>query len=405
VPASAAGALPALQPPVAALSATGAPSTGAHALGFQQNPQAEHLTTATLSRLAQAVPASVDLSQYNPPVGNQGQVGSCTAWATGYYLRGWYARRGGYYPSGPDANGGFAPMYTYAQIVHGQNIGTTFPANLTIQQQQGIDSRADYTQGDYDYTDQPTAAEQAYAGQYTIPGWHDVAGPAEGGPALQSWIEATIAGGNPVVISIPVYDNFFSLSPSNFFYASPSGPYEGGHALFASKYDANGLWVENQWGTGWGLNGWAELSWSFLNQYQWEAATIQTPAPPTLAPFRRYYNPSTATHWVTTGLVGAGYTYEEKIADLLRAPQPNTRALYDCLHGANDHFVSMDAGCEGYVRLSIDGYLYTTPITGTTTIQIYRCYRQTGLGSDHFISADPRCEGQMTEGSLGYALP
>jgi hypothetical protein len=39
-------------------------------------------------------------------------------------------------------------------------------------------------------------------------------------------------------------------------------------------YDANGVWIENTWGTSWGLYGWAELSWSFINQYAWEAANI-----------------------------------------------------------------------------------------------------------------------------------
>src|SRR5579883_1720069 len=48
----------------------------------------------------------------------------------------------------------------------------------------------------------------------------------------------------------------------------------GGHAVFATKYDANGLWIENSWGTSWGLNGWGELSWSFVNQYVTAAATM-----------------------------------------------------------------------------------------------------------------------------------
>jgi C1A family cysteine protease len=36
------------------------------------------------------IPARVDLSRYLPPVGDQGGIGSCTAWATGYAARALY---------------------------------------------------------------------------------------------------------------------------------------------------------------------------------------------------------------------------------------------------------------------------------------------------------------------------
>lgn len=113
--------------------------------------------------------ASVDLSQYAPPVGDQGSVLSCVSWATGYYLRGWYAKRDGYYPSGGASNtGSYAPMYPYSQLVHGQNTGTNFNDTLNILQQQGIDTRADYTQGDYNYTSPPTSVETANAAHIKI---------------------------------------------------------------------------------------------------------------------------------------------------------------------------------------------------------------------------------------------
>src|SRR5689334_1387751 len=87
--------------PLAARTANGAPGSGLHSLGFTPNPTATRLALAAPSaaQLA-ALPASVDLSQNAPPVGDQGSVNSCTSWATGYYLRGWYAKRDGYYPSG-----------------------------------------------------------------------------------------------------------------------------------------------------------------------------------------------------------------------------------------------------------------------------------------------------------------
>jgi hypothetical protein len=90
-------------------------------------PPLNTLATTTL-------PASVDLSRYNPPVENQGPVNSCAAWATDYYLRGWYAKRDGYYPlGGPDGAGGFEPMYTFAQLKTGWSDGTSLDDNLDLQ--------------------------------------------------------------------------------------------------------------------------------------------------------------------------------------------------------------------------------------------------------------------------------
>jgi hypothetical protein len=258
-----------LTPPAAALQANGMPSDGTHALGLVPNPAALHPATYFDSATLQAsLPATVDLSQYNPPVGNQRGLGSCVSWATGYYLRGWYAKRDGYYPTGgAGGTGSFAPMYVYSQLTHGQNVGTYFKDNLNIIQQ-GIDTRADYVQGDYDNWDLPTAAEYANASHYKLASYSDV-----GGSNLQNWIEASIAGGNPVAIGIPVYPEFDAASATNPLVGLPK-PGErsrGGHAVFASKYDANGLWIENSWGTGFGLHGYAELSWSFVNRYAFEA--------------------------------------------------------------------------------------------------------------------------------------
>jgi hypothetical protein len=97
-----------------------------------------------------------------------------------------------------------------------------------------------------------------------------------GGTSLQTWIENSLAAGNPVAVMIPVYPEFRNVSGPGWL-VTPPLPGEtssGNHALFGSKYDSNGLWIENSWGTGYGNNGYAELSWSFINQYAFEAVNI-----------------------------------------------------------------------------------------------------------------------------------
>jgi hypothetical protein len=252
--------------PKGALKAQGMPSTGQYTTGDVPGRR----STASLRRplmTMSTTPTAVDLSQWDPPVGNQGGVQSCSAWSTGYYLRGWYARRDGYYP-GSDAagTGSFSPMYTYSQLVNGQNTGTRITDNLNIQQSQGIDTRSDYWQGTGNYTQPPTQAETVNADQCTIfSSWDMTSSSYLGGwqSWIQSYIEQTLASGHPVVIAFPVYANFKNLNSTNYYYSSPSGKNLGNHAAFALAYDNNGLWIENSWGTGWAANGYAELSWSF----------------------------------------------------------------------------------------------------------------------------------------------
>ncbi len=218
------------------------------------------------------LPASVDLSQYAPPVGNQGQVGSCASWATGYYLRGWYARKSGTFPQVSPV--GFEPEYLYSQINGGSDNGSSFYGNFSILTQQGIDSRADYRQGDFDYLDQPTASEKANAAQNKILGYNVLYVGTGSLASDQQAIEAAMAAGFPVVLGIAVYNSFYYASATNHLVDSTSGPLYGYHGIFAAKYDAAGVWIENSWDTWWGLNGWAELSWNYVANASDEAYTM-----------------------------------------------------------------------------------------------------------------------------------
>jgi len=281
-----------LFPPQAALVANGAPSVPGekHGLGLLDSPlHHSHMVPANPSETGTTnpnvqgasitnLPGSIDLSQYAPAVGNQGGINSCVAWSEDYYLRGWYAKRDGYYPAGGNYNtGSFEPMYTYSQVVGGQNAGTTFDQHVNIMETQGVDTRADYTQGDYDYIDLPTSAEKANASNYKISSWQYLPSSTSTQPTqTQLSIETALASGNPVSMGLPVYQNFYDANATNYYIdvPPPGSTWIGNHAVTAFKYDQNGVWVVNQWGTGWGLNGWAELSWNFINTLGWNPVEI-----------------------------------------------------------------------------------------------------------------------------------
>jgi hypothetical protein len=247
-----------------------------HGLGALPPPSTVH-SHIILPPPQQSFPASVNISQWAPYVGDQGQVNSCVAWAVGHSLFGWYANYNGYTDAGTKGTGMQAPMYIYAQIAKGQDNGSYVSQNFSIAQSQGIDTEVDYSQGDYNYTTQPTSAERSNAAQYKISSYFNIFTGTQTSNTAQVLLEAQLASGFPAVITLPIYPEFDNANSSNSLVGTPtSGQVSRGyHEITAFGYTSQGLLVENQWGTGWGNNGWATLSWAFVNKYLVAADAIQ----------------------------------------------------------------------------------------------------------------------------------
>jgi hypothetical protein len=232
-------------------------SPGKHGLGIPlpiPKPPITHVVPSP-----DALPASVDISGGAPPVGDQGDTGSCQSWAPGYSALGWWANHVGL------ASATFAPMYVYAQLVQGNCAnGSYVEAALSIMQAQGIETTSDYEpmQQALDCATQPSTLQTANAASFKISGYTqlDLSGGA------RTAIETTLASGKPAILSIVVYSEFENANPNGFLIGPPvtGDTSYGGHAITAFAYDANGVWIENQWGTDWGTNGWGELSWDFI---------------------------------------------------------------------------------------------------------------------------------------------
>ncbi|MDH6114681.1 hypothetical protein P3T36_001033 [Kitasatospora sp. MAP12-15] len=209
-----------------------------------------------------AVPSSADLTQYAPTPGDQGQVGSCVAWATGYTAYGLLMNE--------QHISGFptAPMFIYAQIARGNDQGTYAGVALPMEQAQGIDTKSDYWQGDFDYTTQPDANERANAANYKLSGFKTL---PVSGPDARAAIEDAISQGEPVPIGFTVHQSFMGLdarSASTYSYLpgdSSSDPVVGGHEVTIVAYNDQGVKIENSWGSGWGDGGFVTVPWSFFS--------------------------------------------------------------------------------------------------------------------------------------------
>jgi hypothetical protein len=217
-----------------------------------------------------AAPAvHVDLTYLAPPVGDQGPVASCASWVTSEYLYSLAVEAG-------MAVGPFAPMFLYAQITHGISVGTTLQQNLSIVTAQGIEPASSYTYGAsnamLDFSDQPTAIDRAAAGSYRLTGADWLYWVHASERLIESWMSSTH---RPVAFVMNLYHNFdyaghtdgAGVSYPLLIQPPPAGmAFRGGHMVIGYRTDANGVWFMNSWGTGYGRNGWAELSWSFIQQ-------------------------------------------------------------------------------------------------------------------------------------------
>jgi hypothetical protein len=269
---AAAAVLALLSAPVA-VAAANVPVTPEHGQGLLPSaglPKGVSPALAGVAQDAAPLPASVDLSAWDPPVGNQGSLNSCASWVTGYYYRYWLRN----HITGETST--FAPMFLYSQITHGTDSGSSIGDNVALLQAAGIPHATDYSQGPLDYRTQPTTAESQAAAPYRATSGSFLMFDTGVGTEAQTAIEASLAAGRPVILSFPLYQNFIAANSSNYFVdVPPAGSTEHGyHGVFVPKYDAQGVWVENSWGTGWGRAGWAELSWAFVNQYSAEGWTM-----------------------------------------------------------------------------------------------------------------------------------
>jgi hypothetical protein len=108
-----------------------------------------------------------------------------------------------------------------------------------------------------------------------------------------------------------------------------------------------------------------------------------------------------AEEFSNSGQVPGNFRPTGQLGVLGAVGETGTTALKSCVRGA-DHFLSLDAGCEGATVLGTAGSLWTAaPAKGTA---LYRCKNDTT--SDIFESTDENCDGQQNTAAvqLGYLL-
>lgn len=85
----------------------------------------------------------------------------------------------------------------------------------------------------------------------------------------------------PLVLSMPWYSNWFTTTVTGDL-RTPSTTVAGGHAIVGIGYDEVGVWLQNSWGNGFGINGGkCRLPWAYVPRVWgiWKAVDVIEPKP------------------------------------------------------------------------------------------------------------------------------
>ncbi|HQP04969.1 MAG: C1 family peptidase [Bacteroidales bacterium] len=226
----------------------------------------------------ESLPASVDLSMYFPPIGNQGQYGTCVAWACGYNLRSYLNARANDLTTDDmiySANV-FSPKDLFWAIPNSEKgadcNGTQFESALDVMVSRGIArmSVVPYSAMG-NCSSSPSSDWTSDAGNYKILNYRQIDQTVDN-------IKRYLYQGKAVVFGAKLGDEFMNAS-GDVVLTSQTYGYTGQHAyhaLILCGYDDNkgpngAFRVVNSWGTGWGDDGYIWVDYNYFVQQDYFA--------------------------------------------------------------------------------------------------------------------------------------
>lgn len=194
-------------------------------------------------------PMSYDISGFLPVVRNQGNQGSCVAWATGYYLKSFHENYEDIL-DGVSTNHEMSPAFIYNQIkVAGCDEGSNVQRALDTLSASGIPAWDVMPYDENDCATQPDEIQKTLAIPNKIKSYHYL-----DQDKVFEQTKAFLYNDQPVVIAIAIDRNYFGARDENGIYIYRKfKESSGGHAMLVVGYDdeMNAFKVVNSWGEGW----------------------------------------------------------------------------------------------------------------------------------------------------------
>ena len=216
------------------------------------------------------LPSSVSLTQYLPPIGNQGQYGTCVAWAAGYNLKAALEAKDLGLSSSDLANTQyqFSPKDIFWRLPASKKPngcdGTSFEAVMDVMISDGVATLASVPYSDLNDC-QPSGSWTSDAAAHKIEAYRKI-------QITKNELKQYLEDGRPIVIGAKLGDRFMQWSDASVYdsdtYSNP-GMQHAYHAMLLVGYDdskgPNGSFrIVNSWGPGWGDNGFVWVDQNFF---------------------------------------------------------------------------------------------------------------------------------------------
>jgi len=245
-------------------------------LALEDKSFLQSMPLASSSKLRANLPSSYDLSSNMPPVRSQGQQGSCTAWATGYYLKSYdeHIEHKTTYGIGDDYSNVYSPAFLYNIIKasdcdHGSYISDALERLETV----GISSWEDMPYTDRSCSARPSQQATENAKCAKISSYKLLYSQGYNQLNMDD-LKGYIANKQPVVIAIEVYKGFDTgytrLSNNEYIYKDKrlNVNASGGHAITLVGYDdsINAFKIVNSWGKEWANDGYLWIDYDVFQE-------------------------------------------------------------------------------------------------------------------------------------------
>lgn len=226
------------------------------------------------------LPESANLQKFAPPVGNQGQQGSCVAWSSAYGARSIVesARTGQ-----PGDNVKFSPSFLYNQIGMDGCQGSYIIKAMEFMTKQGAVPYDAFPYTDKDCSNQPNNQLVQQAAQYKMRGFNRLSQGDRNDVIDLNAIKQNLAQGAPVVIGMMVGGSYMQPMMGKDYWEPTEEDKSmqgfGGHAQCVVGYDdrkyGGAFLIMNSWGAEWGNNGFAWVRYPVFKYFVREAYGLE----------------------------------------------------------------------------------------------------------------------------------
>jgi len=220
-------------------------------------------------------PPSIILTEYLPPVADQGQQGSCVGWSSAYYCFSYSVAHN--LRLSPELRKQerwqFSPAFLYHTGNGGKDTGMSIGTAFKLLTEQGCATMAEMPYVEADTTSPPPGIAKERAKKYRAEKTGCLATNAEAGSFNAEAAKVYLATAkNPFVIGVPVFKDFVNAPTTPGYIYVPDATltkdkdFLGWHAITIIGYDdeKHAFRMVNSWGTGWGDQGFLWLSEDFL---------------------------------------------------------------------------------------------------------------------------------------------